>query len=71
MTPREKNIAAVVSAIVGMLIAFGGLFAYGSSRISEVKVLEARVQSLETRLDRFENKIDKLDTKLERLLEKR
>lgn len=58
MTPREKNIAAVVSAMVATLVACGGFFAYGASRISEVQVLKSEVTTLKDRLDRMEKKQD-------------
>lgn len=64
MTPREKNIAGIVSAVSAVLVVSGGFFAYGASRVAEVSVLKTKVETLEGRLERIENKLD-------RLLEKR
>lgn len=60
MTPREKNIWGMVSAIAACILVASGGFVYGASRVAETSVLKIRVDTLEKQLERMEGKIDKL-----------
>ena len=58
MTPRAKTDLEIAGIIIAVLVALGGLYAYGASREAKIEVLKSRVDKIDIELTEINRKLD-------------